>query len=67
MVTCQNNVSSVHQTLIPLTPETPQLSENVQGYALLGGGKRKSTKVVRGATFQSRPSASYHYNTLRLL
>lgn len=24
----------------------------------------KSTKVVRGAKYQSRPSASYHYNTL---
>jgi len=29
-----------------------------------GGAKRRSTKVVKGAKFQSRPSASYHYNTL---
>ena len=26
--------------------------------------RRRSTKVVRGAKYQSRPSASYHYNTL---
>ena len=43
------------------------------GYPQDGGGKRKRTrsrkrdlsnKVVRGARFQTRPSASYYYKTL---
>ena len=37
----------------------------VSGYPSLSGGSSKKNKVVKGATFQTRPSASYHYNKLK--
>ena len=64
----------------PLTAAYHPTFENIagqqtweEGYPQDGGGKRKRTrsrkrdlsnKVVRGARFQTRPSASYYYKTL---
>jgi len=72
--------AAYHNTLVPDIPGNSAVSSVMSGYPenVLSGGKKRSSrkkrsrssrrnpeeKVVRGARFQSRPSASHYYNTL---
>jgi len=57
--------AAYYHTLAHDIPGNTSVSSVMSGYPpQTGGAKRKATKVVRGAKFQSRPSASYHYHTL---
>ena len=66
--------AAYHNTLMNDIPGNSSVSSVMSGYpeGVLSGGRKRSKririnkeeKVVRGARFQSRPSASHYYKTL---
>ena len=63
--------AAYHNTLMNDIPGNSSVSSVMPGYpeGVLSGGRKRSRinkeeKVVRGARFQTRPSASHYYNKL---